>query len=114
MNTLRLSPIQHFASMAGAIVIVASLFAGASAIAQPRAGFYSATLSSEAAQPRTVAGGVVWSCEGTNCSAPRGTSRPAVICGRLVRELGPVASFTANGEAFDAEALTRCNAAASN
>ncbi len=113
MNTLRLSPFQRFASMAGAVVIVASLFAGASAIAQPRSGFYSATLSAAPSAPRTVAGGVVWSCEGTSCSAPRGTSRPSVICGRLVRELGPVASFTANGEALDAEALARCNAAAS-
>ena len=112
MNTLRLSPIQHFASMAGAVVIVASLFAGAAAIAQPRTGFYSATLNNAAAQPRTVAGGVVWSCEGTNCSAPRGTSRPAVICGRLVRELGPVTSFAANGEALDADALARCNGSA--
>ncbi len=111
MNTLRLSLFQHFASMAGAVVIVASLFLGASAIAQPRSGFYSATLTSAAAQPRTVAGGVVWSCDGTNCTAPRGTSRPGVICGRMVRELGPVASFTANGEAFDAEALARCNGA---
>jgi hypothetical protein len=113
MNALRLSPLQHFASMAGAIVIVASLFAGAAATAQPLSGFYSATLNAAPAEPRTVAGGVVWACEGTSCTAPRGTSRPAVICGRLVRELGPVASFTANGEAFDAAALARCNGTAS-
>ena len=112
MNALRLSPLQHVASMAGAIVIVASLFVGASVSAQPRTGFYNATLNTAAVEPRTVAGGVIWTCEGTSCSAPRGTSRPSVICGRLVRELGPVASFTANGEAFDTEALARCNGTA--
>jgi len=113
MNTLRLSPLQHVASFAGAVFIVASLFVGASAIAQPRAGFYNATLSAAAAENHAVAGGVIWSCEGADCSAPRGTSRPGVMCARLVRELGPVANFSANGEALDAAALERCNASAS-
>lgn len=113
MNSLRLSPLQHAASFAAAVVIVASLFAGASAIAQPRTGFYNATLTTAASAPRTVAGGVVWSCDGTTCTAPRGTSRPAMMCARLVRELGQVASFTANGESLDAAGIERCNAAVS-
>lgn len=113
MNSLRLSTMQHVASFAGAVVIVASLFAGAAAIAQPRTGFYDVTLSTPATEVRTVAGGVVWSCDGTSCTAPRGTSRPTMMCARLVRELGPVASFSANGEALDAAAIERCNGSAS-
>lgn len=113
MNALRLSPLQHVASFAGAVLIAATLLVGAEAQAQPRSGaFYSATLAAPADAPRTIAGGVVWNCAGTDCSAPRGTSRPTIMCARLVREVGPVSSFTANGETLDAAALERCNAAA--
>ena len=113
MNALRLSPLQHVASFAGAVLIAATLLVGAEAQAQPRSGsFYSATLTVPADAARAVAGGVVWNCAGTDCSAPRGTSRPAVMCARLVREVGQVSSFVANGEALDAAGLERCNAAA--
>lgn len=113
MNALRLSPLQHVASFGAAVLIAATLLVGAEAQAQSRSGaFYSATLAAPADAPRTIAGGVVWNCAGTDCSAPRGTSRPAIMCARLVREVGPVSSFTANGEALDATALERCNAAA--
>lgn len=113
MNALRLSPAQRLLSFAGAVGIAVSLLSGAAADAQPRSGaFYSATLATAAEAPRTVAGGVVWSCAGTDCSAPRGTSRPGVMCARLVREVGAVTAFTANGEALDAAALERCNASA--
>lgn len=114
MNSLRLSFAQHLLSFAGAIIIVASLFVGATAIAQPRTAgaYYTATMATPASAPRAVAGSLVWNCAGTTCSASRGTSRPAIVCARLVRELGPVTSFVANGQALEAADLQRCNAAA--
>ncbi len=113
MNLLRLSPAQHIASFGAAVVIAVSLLAGAEAQAQPRGtAYYSATLAAPAEASRAIAGGVVWNCAGTDCSAPRGTSRPAIMCARLVREVGAVARFAADGQALDAAALERCNAAA--
>lgn len=113
MNALRLSPAQRFSSFGAAVLIATSLLGGAAADAQPRSGgFYSATLAAPTDATRAIAGGVVWNCAGTDCTAPRGTSRPAVMCARLAREVGTVSAFTANGEALDAAALERCNAAA--
>lgn len=112
MNILRLSAMQHLFAFAAAIFITASLLVGAAANAQGRnAGFYSATLTAPAAAPRAVAGSLVWNCAGTACTAGRDTSRPAVVCARLVRQLGPVSSFVANGRALEADDLARCNAA---
>lgn len=114
MNHLRLSPLQRFGSFAAAVLIATTLLSGAAADAQTRPGaFYTATLAAPAEASRAIAGGVVWNCTGSDCSAPRGTSRPAVMCARLVREVGAVTAFVANGTALDATALERCNAAAS-
>lgn len=114
MNSLRLSPAQHLVSVVGAIAITLTLLAGASANAQPRTSgpFYSATMTTAPTQTRAVAGSLVWNCAGTTCSAPRGTSRPQIICARLVREVGPVTAFTANGQPMSASDLERCNASA--
>lgn len=113
MNALRLSPAERLGSFAAALLIATSLLSGAAADAQPRSGgFYTATLAAPTEATRAIAGGVVWNCAGTDCTAPRGTSRPGVMCARLVREVGAVSAFVANGEALDAAALERCNASA--
>ncbi len=112
MPTLRLSPIERLLSLSAAIVIALTLFVGAAAQAQPvRAGYYQVQLAAPTSETRSVAGDVIWSCDGASCVAPRGTSRPGVMCARFVRHFGTVQSFVANGEALDAEALARCNAA---
>ena len=71
--------------------------------------YYRAELASPAPKAKFVARDVVWSCDGTNCVAGRGTSRPLIICASLAKEAGEVKSFTANGKAFEAEELARCN-----
>ena len=73
-------------------------------------GYYRAELAQPASQPRAIAGSLVWSCQGTSCTADKGTSRPLRICRELNRKFGAVASFTAKGEALSAEELARCNA----
>lgn len=112
-NALRLSPLQHMVAVVGAVAIPLMLISGAAANAQARGGsYYNATLTTAAHAPRTVAGALIWNCSGTACTAPRGTSRPAVVCARLVRELGPVSAFSADGRALEGADLERCNAAA--
>jgi len=73
--------------------------------------YYRAELTAPATTTgQTVAGGLVWKCADTACAAPRGTSRPAIVCARLAKEVGAVSTFTAGGKALEAEDLARCNA----
>lgn len=60
-----------------------------------------------AAKP--IASGLVWKCVGTTCTAPQATSRPAIVCARLAKEVGPLNAFAVEGRAFEAEELARCN-----
>lgn len=78
--------------------------------AEAPAAYYRAELAQPAAQPRAVAGDLVWSCNGTSCVAGKGTSRPLRICREVNRKLGAVTAFTARGEALPAEDLAKCNA----
>lgn len=71
--------------------------------------FYRAELAAPAQPGKTVASGQVWNCTDTACVAGKGTSRPAIVCARLVKQVGPVASFVANGKALEADALAKCN-----
>ena len=59
---------------------------------------------------QALAGGLVWKCAETVCAAQKGTSRPAIVCARLAKEVGAVANFTAGGKALEAKDLARCNA----
>ena len=83
----------------------------APALAQnPSKAFYRAELAQPAAQPRAIAGDLVWACNGTSCTADKGTSRPLRICREVNRKFGEVTSFSARGEALPAEDLAKCNA----
>jgi len=102
------------------IRIVAFLFAligsvtliGSAAVAQPGNGYYSVMLAQQPAETRTIIRGMAFSCNGGMCSAPEGTSRPAIVCASVARELGPVTAFRAGNEALDGDALAKCNAKA--
>lgn len=54
----------------------------------------------------------LWKCDDGGCAAPRAGSRDAVVCELAVQRLGALSEFHANGTAFDATALERCNARA--
>ena len=77
--------------------------------------FYSATLTRpmDGAQ-KVIQKGVLWKCEGDVCSAPRDTSRPVIVCARLVQKVGPVARFATPQGDLAAEDLARCNKSAAN
>lgn len=82
----------------------------APALAQnPSKAYYRAELAQPAAQPKAIAGDLVWACNGTSCVADKGTSRPLRICRELNRKFGTVANFTAKGELLPAEDLAKCN-----
>jgi hypothetical protein len=85
---------------------------GSAAVAQPNAGFYSVTLANEAPEAKQVVRGTLFSCNGASCAAAEGTSRPAIVCASVVKQLGPVTSFRAGDVVLDGEGLAKCNAKA--
>lgn len=89
----------------------ASVLTPTAAMAQtPGKGYYRAELVQPADAPRAVAGDLVWACQGTSCTANKGSSRPLRVCRDLNRKHGAIATFTTKGEALPAEELARCNA----
>ena len=91
-----------------AIAFAASLFATA-ANAQ---GFYSATPTTAPSKASMITGGMMWKCGGGVCTAAKGTSRDAIVCEQVVKRVGALTTFSANGVAFDEAALAKCNARA--
>lgn len=86
--------------------------AGAAAAAAPAmAGTYSAKLASPATA-RIIARDIVWNCGPDACQGATEHSRPAVLCQSLAKRAGRVESFVADGRAFAAAELERCNASA--
>ncbi|MDP3550224.1 MAG: hypothetical protein Q8R81_07500 [Novosphingobium sp.] len=97
-----------------ALVGTAASFALTAAPVRAASGpFYSATLTRPMdGQQKLVQKGLLWKCEGAQCSAGRDTSRPVIVCARLVQKVGPVARFTTPQGELAAEDLARCNEAA--
>jgi hypothetical protein len=72
--------------------------------------FYRAEVASTAKTEATpIASGTAWRCADNVCTAGKATSRPAIVCARLAKKVGPLTSFAAGGKAFEAEDLARCN-----
>ncbi|WP_225205217.1 CC_3452 family protein [Novosphingobium huizhouense] len=73
--------------------------------------YYSVTLASPLDAPkRFMNGDTPWACAGSECTAPRDTSRAAVVCARLVKKVGPIARFATPEGELAADDLTKCNA----
>jgi hypothetical protein len=74
---------------------------------------FQAETNSALARERFVARDSIWRCAGTNCvSTNRTSTRPAIACAALARQVGALKSFSADGRAFGAEELQACNARA--
>lgn len=67
-----------------------------------------------AAKTRVIAGGAVWTCEGSSCFATAQTSRSISVraCQSLAKEVGRVSTFGGARDPFAADQLGRCNTAA--
>jgi len=101
-------PLAIVAALAWTTLTIGTAIAPAPASAAEGA-YYRAELTAPAATGHALAGGLVWKCAETACAAPKGTSRPAIVCARLAKEVGQVTNFTAGGKALEAEDLARCN-----
>lgn len=93
-------------------VLAAAAFA---ALAAPA--FASSSYTFETANPvstkRVVAESVVWTCEGTKCSAELDRKAPTVrICKKIAKEVGELTSLRNTKSELTAEQLAECNTAA--
>lgn len=93
------------------IRIVSALAFAALAAAPALATNYSAKPIAPAGQ-KVIARDVVWACGPAACQGSTNESRPAIICQSLVKKVGRLETFIANGRAFGTAELDRCNAAA--
>jgi len=83
-----------------------------SGFAQTTRGYYSATPAAAPAKSSVVTRSTVWHCGEGVCTASKATSRDAIMCELVAREVGTLNAFSANGTAFDADKLAKCNTAA--
>ncbi len=74
--------------------------------------YYRAVPATQPAKASVITRGTLWKCADGGCSAPRGGSRDAIVCELAVQRMGALTAFHANGAAFDAAQLERCNARA--
>ncbi|HEX8467582.1 MAG TPA: hypothetical protein VF620_07235 [Allosphingosinicella sp.] len=100
--------IRHLTSALPALLLAASLFGG-TAFAGTQ---YRAEPTAPPAGARLIVKEIVWKCGAGGCVAPQGTSRPAVDCSALAREVGTLRSFSVGGQPLDSAALGKCNARA--
>jgi len=79
------------------------------AFAAPATGYSLVPAAAVTSTDSVVSSDVVWKRVGDRYVAPVAGSRPAMVCAQVVKKLGKVSSFTANGEEFDEAALAKCN-----
>lgn len=94
-----------------ALAAALALSAGAAAAADTRV---TASLEQPvSAQTRVVAGGAVWNCQGSTCSAAAASSRSLGYraCKELVKKVGPVTAYGGR-QPLEAEQLAKCNVTA--
>jgi hypothetical protein len=99
----------RFTALAAAVFGIGQSLAPLAASAQGEGPHFRAQLAAQAAEARTMAGGVIWRCADTTCTAPRTGARPLRMCRDLQREVGQIVSFEVAGAALSAEDLARCN-----
>ncbi|MGX7894308.1 CC_3452 family protein [Tsuneonella sp. HG222] len=99
-------PLAAFAIAAAALTATA---APALAVSREAGPYYRAELSAPAGEAKVIAGGILWNCSGTECTAPKNTSRPVIVCRKLAGETAAVTKFMVAGQEMGAEDLARCN-----
>lgn len=88
--------------------LVAALAGGAPLHAQPTA-MRAEFAAPFAAHTEVIIDGKMWSCVGNACTTSSSDPRPAVVCRKLARKLGPITRFTTAAAELDEAGLAACN-----
>lgn len=94
--------------LAAAVLVSAS----ATASAAETGIYYAATPAATPGQTTLIANGMVWKWNAPAYVATRSGQRPGIVCATVAERAGKLAAFSAGGQAFDADALAKCNARA--
>lgn len=81
----------------------------ATGFAQTPRGYYSATPVSAPGKPTLLTRSTLWKCSEGVCTAAKSSTRDAIMCELVAKEVGQLSAFTANGASFDEAALAKCN-----
>jgi uncharacterized low-complexity protein len=84
----------------------------ATGFAQTARGYYAAVPVTAPAKDSLITRSTLWKCGEGVCTASKSTSRDAIVCEVVAREVGQLTSFSVKGAEFDADALAKCNAKA--
>lgn len=102
----------RFLAVAAAAAATLALTPAASFAQGPVRGYYSATPATAPTKVSMITRSTVWKCDAGVCVAGKADARDTIVCELLVREVGTLTAFRANGSEFDADALAKCNAKA--
>lgn len=102
---------RQFVTLAAALVVGGTLVGATTAHAQAP-GYYVAVPAAAPAKQTLVTRETLWKLHGDRYVAARAPEREAFLCSAVVRNAGALTSFTAGGQAFDADQLANCNAKA--
>ena len=71
--------------------------------------YYQVELKETSKKDKKIIRGSMIRCFETNCRGKKAVSNTANMCAKIARTFGAVKSFSAGGEAFDANKLAKCN-----
>ncbi len=102
----------RFTALAAAALTTAALLSPIASDAQTASGFYTATPVAKPTNASIITNATLWTLQDTTYTANRSPERPKILCELVVKRVGALSSFTVGGQAFDADALAKCNARA--
>lgn len=96
-----------------ALAVAAALTVSAGVAAAADTRLTAALEQPVAAKTRVIAGGAVWTCEGSTCSAAATSTRAVGFrgCQSLAKEVGALVSYGGKSQ-LEAAQLAKCNASA--
>ncbi|MBN8815578.1 MAG: hypothetical protein J0J06_09045 [Sphingomonas sp.] len=96
-------------------VAVTTAFGSTVALAQPQgSGYYAATPAEAPAKTSIITRDTMWKFRDGAFTASKAPERDMVLCQLVAQRVGKLTSFTAGGQALDADSLAKCNAKAAN
>ncbi|MES3100119.1 CC_3452 family protein [Sphingomonas faeni] len=79
------------------------------ASAQLPINYYIAVPAAAPASTRLITNGTAWRWENAAFVSSKAPQRDVILCAAVAKRVGPLASFSVAGKAYDADALAACN-----
>ena len=94
------------AALVGSAMLLSPFAADAQA---PAAGYYTATPVAKPDKTSLITRSTVWKWRDSAYTANKAPEREIVLCQLVAQRVGTLSAFTVAGQAFDADALAKCN-----